>query len=293
MTCPFEEKIPFMVSGQLPPEEAAHLKAHLVDCAECRSEIDFWTSVAGEVIEVDANILTPVRIDNKVLYTLHPGLAVQKTLRRTFSLLKAQAYLVRREMWPATAGIMALGVIMVILSKELAVLTFLAPLVAAASLAAIYGPQNDPASELALATPTSSWKVLLARLTLVSGYNFILALVSSLVLLLIFPVDILGSLILSWFGPLTLLSALALMLSLWIGTANAITVTYALWISQYIRPTRLVNEFPSLQIWDKFLTGYRQFWLSPGLLVMLAVLIILASLISTRFTPYNRQPYTG
>lgn len=293
MTCPFEEQIPFLVSGQLTPEKADRVKAHMMDCAECRSEFDFWTELAGEITMEDSIIPIPVGMDHRVLNTNHPSKIFQKSLRQTFALLKAQAYLVRREMWPATAGVMALGVIMVILSKEVVFLTFLAPLVAAASLAAIYGPQNDPATELAASTPTSAWKVLLARLTLVSGYNFLLALASSMVLLLIFPADILGSLILSWFGPLTLLSALALMLSLWIGTGNAITVTYALWISQFIKPPRLIIDMPSLRLWDEFLNGYRQFWQSPGLLVMLAALIILAALISTRYSPYNRRPYTG
>jgi hypothetical protein len=188
---------------------------------------------------------------------------------------------------------MALGDIMVILSKQAAFLTFLTPLVAAASLAAIYGPQNDPVSELAMSTPVSSWKVLLARLTLVSGYNFLLALASSLILLLVFPVEILGGLILSWLGPLTLLSALALVLSMWIGTGNAITISYALWVMQYIRPPRLIKDWPSLQLWDDLLAGYRQFWQSPGLLITLAALIVLAALLSTRRSDQYLSPYSG
>jgi ABC-type transport system involved in multi-copper enzyme maturation permease subunit len=99
-----------------------------------------------------------------------------------------------KKMWPASAGIMALGIITVLLSKETAFLTFITPLVAAASLAAIYGPQNDPASELTMAAPISPWKILLARLTLVSGYNLLLALVSSVVLLAVIPVGLLGTL---------------------------------------------------------------------------------------------------
>ena len=119
-------------------------------------------------------------------------------LLRATSLLHAQAYLVRREMWPASAIIMAISTVVTYLFGKTEVIYFIAPLVAAASLAAIYGPEHDPASELTLATPTSPWKVLLARLTLVHAYNLLLALAASLFLLLLIPPELLGRS--SWAG---------------------------------------------------------------------------------------------
>lgn len=293
MTCPYEEKLPFLAAGSIPADEAKLIQAHIIQCVDCTLEWKFWQEVAVQVNQDDAILAPPEELDIRVLHTVHPISAIFGASRKAISLLKSQAYLVRGEIWPACAGVMALGVILVILSKEAAFLTFLAPLVAAASLAAIYGPQNDPASELALATPTSPWKVLLARLTLVSGYNFLLAVVSSLMLLTVIPADIPGGLILSWLGPLTFLSALALMLSLWIGTGNAITITYALWIVQYIRPPRVMEGWVSLQVWNNFIDWYRQFWQSPGLLMLLAALVITAALLSTRRLEHHLSTYTG
>jgi hypothetical protein len=293
MTCPYKDQIVFLASGHLSPDEAETLNKHMSGCTECQAEWNFWKELAAEVMAEDAALMQPVGIDTRALAVIHGKSAKWNPFWRGLALLKAQAYLVRRELWPATAGIMALGVIMVILSKQAEFLTFLAPLVAAASLAAIYGPQNDPACELAASTPTSPWKVLLSRLTLVSGYNLLLALASSLVLLLVFPADILGGLILSWLGPLTLLSALALMLSLWIGTGNAITISYALWIIQYIQPPLMIKDPPALRLWEEFLTGYRQFWQTPGLLILLAALIILGALLSTRHSEQYLSPYSG
>jgi len=293
MTCPKKEIIPFYVSGQMEPEEAACMKKHIAGCGECREEQSFWLQLSGAVTTESAAVVKPEGADVKALAKIRSNNVRFKIPERMLALLKAQAYLVRREMWPAIAAIMALGVIIVILSKEAVFLTFLAPLVAAASLAAIYGPQNDPASELSLSTPTSSWKILLARLTLVSGYNLMLALVSSFILSLVLPTEILGGLILSWLGPLTMLSALALMLSLWIGTGNAITISYGLWIIQFINPPRMLGDLFSLQLWDKFLEGYRQFWHPPELLVPLAVLFFIAALISTRRSDQYLSPYNG
>ncbi len=293
MTCPYKEMIPFYVSGEVEPDEAALIRKHLTTCAECREEQSFWMELTGVISTDGSTAVKPSGADVKALAVIRSKSVRFKPGRRMLALLKAQAYLVRREMWPATAGVMALGVITVILSKEAVFLTFLAPLVAAASLAAIYGPQNDPASELSMSAPTSPWKILLARLTLVSGYNLVLALISSFLLMLVFPAEILGGLVLSWLGPLTLLSALALMLSLWIGTGNAITISYGLWIAQFINPPRMFGDLLSLQLWEQFLEAYRHFWQSPEILVPLALVFFIAALVSTRRSDQYLSPISG
>jgi hypothetical protein len=293
MTCPFEDQLPIFASGQISSEDAIQLKKHLMECESCRKDLEFWKEIGGVINKADETVTQPEGLASNALAVIHSKPSFARNWQRALGLLQAQAYLVRQEMWPASAGVMALGVITVILSKEAALLTFIAPLVAAASLAAIYGPQNDPASELTLATPMSPWKVLLARLTLVSGYNLLLALAASLLVMTVVPIELLGSLILSWLGPLTLLSALALLLSLWIGTSNAITISYGLWIIQYIRPPRLLEVWPTLQSWDTFLTEYRLFWQSPGLLILLALIVVFITLVSTRFTEKTLTQATG
>jgi hypothetical protein len=169
-----------------------------------------------------------------------------------------------------------MGVIVTLLLKKVEIVRFVAPLVAAASLAAIFGPEHDPAYELTRATPTSPWKVLLARLTLVHGYNLLLALASSLFLLTILPSTLLWTLILGWLGPMTFLSALALLLSLWIGTSNSVAMAYGLWLIQFPRFELVLS--PATAAWTPILEAYRQFWSSPLLLIGLGFLLLVATL---------------
>jgi hypothetical protein len=151
----------------------------------------------------------------------------------------------------------------------------LSPLVAAAGLAVIYGPEYDPAVELALATPTSPRQILLARLTLVYGYNLLLAMTASLGLLAMVPVEMLGQLILGWLGPMTFLSALALVLSLWIGTANAIAIAYGGWLLQIMAGGMLFSPEALISAQAMpLLAVYRQFWNSPILLLALALVLV-------------------
>ncbi len=278
------EEIPLYVAGELSLEEKMALESHLPGCSICQAELDFWRDLATGIHASNAHLSAPLDLPERALACIHAPSPLRKNFLRAFNLLRSQAYLVKYEMWPALAAVMALGVVIALIAKQSSILTFLAPLAAAASLAAIYGPQNDPACELTLAIPLSPWKILLARLTLVSGYNLLLALAASLALLPILSPKLLGTLILAWLGPLTFLSALALLLSLWIGTNNAITLSYGLWILQYIRPPQLPQSWPVVQAWDTFLNGYRQFWQTPALLLPLALAVIGLALLSTRYS---------
>ena len=81
-------------------------------------------------------------------------------------------------------------------------------------------------------TPTSPRVILLARVTLVFGYDLILALLSSAVLTLLNATPLgLTSLITTWLGPMAALSALSLLLSVCWNPEGATGVTLALWSS--------------------------------------------------------------
>jgi hypothetical protein len=160
------------------------------------------------------------------------------------------------------------------LSGHAEVVRVLSPLVAAASLAVIYGPEHDPAVEMALATTTSPRQILLARLTLVYGYNLLLALAASLGLLAMVPAEMLGQLILGWLGPMTFLSALALVLSLWIGTTNAVAVAYGAWLVHLVAGGILISSDALVSVQTMpLLAAYQQFWNSPLLLLALAAVL--------------------
>jgi hypothetical protein len=286
----YQEKMPLYVAGLLDVEERNELEIHLAECSACQGELDFWRGLSSGIIESSSSQVPPNDLAQRALQRIYAQTSLGRVFQRAFYLLRAQVYLLKSEMWISASIVMALGVVVALLSSKAGVVTFIAPLIAAASLATVFGPENDPASELIRATPTSAWRVLLARLSLVSGYNLLLALLASVALLSIVPVELLGSIILAWLGPMTFLSALALLLSLWIGTSKAVTVSYGLWIAQYLRlPQRLII-WPSLQMWNAFLLDYRQFWQSPALLVPLAAVLVCLAL----WSAHRMEPaYTG
>ena len=119
---------------------------------------------------------------------------------------------------------------------------------------------------------------MLARLTLVSAYNVLLAGCATLALLLIIPPQALGEFILGWLAPMTFLSALALMLSLWIGTGNALFIAYLLWSAQYASLISFGEWFAFASPW---LETYRQFWQNPAMLFVFGFALIVFALWSS------------
>lgn len=294
------EKLMLYAAGQLKPSERAAVDAHLRECPDCRDELALWLSMAVEIRAEDDQVTAPPGLAEGALERIHAGAGesrpashLWRACQSAFSLLRAQAYLIKREIWPASAGIMALGVILGLISNHIEAISYVAPLMAAAGLSVLYGPENDPAYELTLATPTSFWKILLARLSVVSAYNLLLALLASLAMLLIVPPNLLGMIILGWLAPMAFLSALALLLSLWMKTSTAITIAYSLWILQYLKLSKAFGNWGFSVQWDTFLESYRSFWQSPGLLLALSLVLLVIGLFSTRFSERSLNQTPG
>jgi len=267
-----EEQVVLYAAGQLSKNERARFEEHLAGCLECQADLRLWQMIADEITASDSAVPAPVPLAERALEQIHRPASLQAGFRRAWQLLQIQSQIIQREMWPASAGVMALGAIVALVADHIEVIYFIAPLVAAASLAILFNPEYDPALELTLSTPTSPWKVLLARLSIVSGYNLLLALAATFALLAIVPPSLLGTLILGWLGPMTFLSALALLLSLWMGTSNAIAIAYSLWLVQYI-PYKLVVGWMVSPSWASVLVTYQRFWQSPVLLLSLSFLL--------------------
>ncbi len=200
--------------------------------------------------------------------------------------------LVHREIWITSALVIALGYIAALISAQSVFMYALAPLVAAGCVSLIYGPENDPAFELALSTPTSPRQILLARLVLVFGYNLGLVLAATLALLPFLAGHMLqmpqmpqhlqplfGTLIFAWLAPMTFLSAAALALSLWIGAPNAVTAAYLFWLADLLSgPLRSPQAGLNLSpVVDEILSAYQRFWQNPAMLLALSVLLFAAA----------------
>src|SRR5699024_1199636 len=153
-------------------------------------------------------------------------------LRQAGALLAGQLPLVHRRLWLASALVMALGGALAATGTRDAagtVLAFIAPMVAAVGLAVVYGPRVDPHLELGVASPTSPGTVLLARLTLVFGYDLALGLVTSAALSWTGSAGSLWSIVSGWLGPMSLLSAISLAVSVWRGPNLAMAASMTLW----------------------------------------------------------------
>ncbi|MCB9451573.1 MAG: hypothetical protein H6672_09040 [Anaerolineaceae bacterium] len=159
-----------------------------------------------------------------LIETLLPELPPQESRReRVLSwwpllLLRAQLRVVRGEIWWSTALVMLLGVVVTLATYDpaspgLLPFTVLSPIMAAVGVALLYDSDIQLVLELESTTPVSTRLLLLARLTLVFGFNLFLGSVGSVALAL-FQSDLsLWPLILSWLAPMTFLSCFAFFLS--------------------------------------------------------------------------------
>jgi len=270
-----EEQLIRYAAKQLNENERAEFERHLAECADCQADLLLWQSVADAIHASDSAVPAPIHLADSALEAIHAPSKLTHAFRSMTQLLRMQLLLMHNELWVGSAALMFIFLAMALLVARVAVLHFFVPMIAAGTVTLIYGSEHDPAAELTFATPISPWKILLARLTLVSAYNVLLALCATVGLLLILPPQAIGELILGWLAPMTFLSALALLLSLWIGTSNALFISYTLWAAQYLALTSIGEWFIFLSPW---LESYRQFWKDPALLFVFGFALILFAL---------------
>lgn len=276
-----EEQLILYVANQLGEDERAEFETHMAGCMNCQADLELWTMVSDEITASGSAVQAPTHLAASALEVISRPSKLTRAFRGTVQLLWAQSFLVHREMFPASAAVMAITTIVALLSKHIEVVYFIAPMVAAASLAILFGPEQDPAHELILATATSPWKILLARLSIVSAYNLLLILVVAMILLFLVPINLFGTMIFGWLAPMTFLSVLALLLSLWLGTSNAVTITYLLWIAQYV-PYKSIGAWMVSPEWSSAIAAYQHFWHSPLILFMLSLPLLAITLWSTK-----------
>jgi hypothetical protein len=205
----------------------------------------FWQSV-GDALRQDNPPAPPDAVPAMLAAAamdaepVAPRTGLIRHARFAAQLLAAQLRLIRLAVWLASVLVMGFGVALAMVPAggvPGAVLAMVAPFVAAAGIAAVCGPDRDPGWEVTSSTVTSPAVVLVARVTLVFGYDLVLAMAASAVLA---GAGVAGSGLASlagaWFGPMALLSSVCLLLSVAVGTTTAITVALALWVSRLLIP---------------------------------------------------------
>ena len=141
---------------------------------------------------------------------------------------------------------------------------------AAAGSAFIYGGENDAGFELTLSTATSIRVVMFCRFILVVGYNMLLALCASTLI-----VQLNGggfwSVVQLWLGPMMLLSTLTLLLSLLVGSWFSACVGLVVEISQALG-LNMYRHLPTLEI------SFSSSWQTSPVLLFLAALLLMFAL---------------
>ncbi|MEU0478192.1 hypothetical protein ABZ260_03260 [Streptosporangium sp. NPDC006013] len=199
--------------------------------------------------------------------------AAVRGLHRAWALLAMEARLLNPAIWLASVLIMVVSVGYVLAGKGHAdfVLALAAPLIAMAGVAGSCGPEHDDAFELVAVTPTSPRVIMLARVTLVFGYDLLLALLASAVLA---PLNAapagLASLIMAWLGPMAALTAFTLLLSVCWNPSAAIGGGLSVWTLYALTAT-------DVPVPD----SVRHFWTTNPATVTLALALTLAAVIVT------------
>jgi hypothetical protein len=275
--------LPAYMNGKLDSAAAGPVRAHLLHCDACQRELSSWEAirdVARSAVASNPQPSTHVmsQVWAKIDGVEQKAAAHQRPFRRSFAilwlLLRKQIPLIHKSIWIASALVCVLGCVLAFLMtprtpQEVqnveALLTLFITVAAATGAAFIYGANVDPAFELTIATPTSIRLVMLFRMLLVLGYNFILAALASTIFSLAHG-NGLWSFMQLWLGPMLLLSSFSLTVSLVLGSTFAVMGTILLEAMQTF-PSRVIEGITGLR-----LAGFGA-WQTTPTIVLLAVLL--------------------
>lgn len=216
--------------GSLDPARASSLEAHLVNCASCRERVAPLSDVrrakqvwAGVQREMDVPQPGPVE-------ALLPRIGLSEHVARLLAATPSLSF-----SWLAALALTLTFAIVAAHQVPRGTLFFvlLAPLLPVAGVAAAYGPVIDPIHEIGLASPMSSFRILLIRATAV--------LFTTLALVGLFGLGLPG---LGWTAAAWLLPGLALTLSslalaTWVPPLWAASLVSVFWIGGVVLAERV------------------------------------------------------
>jgi hypothetical protein len=234
-----EDLLPFFINQTLSDVERSRVAAHLAGCAACRKALVGWEKIASSVSLAEkrqaVNRLPP--LSACVRASLLCRASLREAVCSAWVLIWAQRVFIGRT-WvlPSLAILIILAALAAFLLLPLSIpwanlpLFALLPMAAALVTAFLFSFDDDPASELILAAPTSLAALLYARLTLSLAAISLLGLAGNLPAA--FSGQSPGVLLnwsASWFGPMLVLSALTTVLSLCLHPRLASGTALALW----------------------------------------------------------------
>ncbi|HLJ36006.1 MAG TPA: zf-HC2 domain-containing protein [Ktedonobacteraceae bacterium] len=279
--------LPAYVNGTLEQQTADRVHVHLLQCETCQQEYSSWEALkdAAQFAIASApapsmNIMSSVwaKIDAAPQKVSPLQWFLNHILLHFWLIFKAQVRIIHRSIWIASALVILFGGVLASIvlysptahnhwSQITLFLSLITTITAASGSAFIYGTENDASLELTLATPTSIRFVMLSRLVLVVGYDFMLSFIVSFAVSLIFRGS-LWDIMQLWVGPMLLLSSITLALSLLIGSWLAMLVSFILEFIQAL-PLSLTQHMPALQMANPVT------WQTSPTVLLFAVLFIL------------------
>jgi hypothetical protein len=248
--CHVADLLPAYLNGTLTVQDREYVGTHLAGCAVCAAELQTWRAIAfgaqatlgGPALAAapSASVLPGAwaRIDatpwQRAAALLRPA---RRKGMPALQLSLMQARLIPWGIWALSAAAMALCFLGMALWRVGAyphsILGAFVPLITAVGVAFLYGPEHDAGLEVALSTPASPRVILLSRLALVFGYNFVLGLGMTLALVALRGGDF-SALAAYWVGPTLLLGGLSLLLSLVASTVVGVATVGILWLARFV-----------------------------------------------------------
>jgi anti-sigma factor RsiW len=299
-----KEWLPAYAAGSLRDADRDRVRAHLANCAHCRADLAVWQAIgaaaAPDEAAPDAAQMVRVVLTRSATagLTSPPGDAHPNSrLRFLAALVVGEARLIRLAVPVASALVMALGVALVLFHAAAStatgtaglVLALIAPIVTAAGVAGTYRSGRDPAAELVAATPISGRLLLLVRLTLVFGYDLVLAVTASAALTAAGTAETtsLNALIGVWLGPMALLSSLSLLVAVRFGSDVALGAAVGVWAVRVLADGLLTRDiWPAQLIVDAWSTN-------TAVLATSAALAIAAVVMAGHIDPFRGEPHNG
>lgn len=164
---------------------------------------------------------------------LSPSVALPKrSWKHWLRLMRSQWVMFETSFWVTGLFVLLLGLLMTLLEgSELLplLLVVLSPLMAAGSVVYLFRPETRTLHELELLTATHPIELLIMRLTVVFGWNVLVAFLLMLIIHLESTQIVMWRLALAWLGPLLALSNVALYVTLRWGVLPGAVLPFTLW----------------------------------------------------------------
>jgi hypothetical protein len=198
------------------------LQRALLDGGANEQEAEEWAESLDTMLSKNPLPLLKPEKQTALLMLMKQELPAPKSLKERIlesypiALLLSQVRVIQREIWWASAFIMMIGVLVTLSPNGDLLFSFatLAPIVAAASVGMLFDSDFRAMLDLEETSRASARLLLLARLTLVFGFNLLMALLCSVFLAIFDSETLLLPLISSWLAPMTFLSGLAFFLAI-------------------------------------------------------------------------------